>query len=493
MHVLTKITSSRSTSRKLCAGVFCSGRKSPNRHFTIPLICCLLTTLVLSVACNRNASPTQYQSSHTFANAVQAPLTSNLVQHAENSGSEDNSITFVANWQSADDEQRDQKAELSAAEIFERRMLPILKSSKSSSCSECHFGGVDLRNYILENQTDMFAALRDQGLIDIKNPDESKILQFIARHTDKTDELTERVRKAEFTAFHDWIHAAVKDPVLQKANAPKRKLGGDVPTEFVRHLRRDHVLESFEENIWSEIGRCINCHSPERNQRLIAEHGEQISWIVPNDPAATLQKLVDAGDIDLESPESSSVLLKAAGLEKHGGGPKFTVGSRSYDNFLTFLRDYAAIVKGTYKSADQLPKQSHEIAMLTEQHLRIVDLPAGLDKKILQVNIYRWENGKWSDQLWATAQNPINGEKNEWQNLVTAVAERDSTRSKHMKPGKCDIPPGRYLAKIYIDRLDKQKSDPNRQIDADDFLGQAEFDGDWPPGYQPPKIVKAPR
>ncbi len=471
-----------------------SGRNSSSNQCVKPIVWCLLSSLLLLVACSRTDSETQSQSSHSFANSVQAfPNAADAYDFAEASP-EPGPLTLVAAWQSTGDDGKSQEdGKLSASEIFERRMLPILKSSKSSSCSECHFGGVDLRNYMLENQSDMFATLRDQGLIDLKKPDESKILQFIARHSDKTDELIERVRKSEFAAFRDWIHAAVKDPELQKAKSSKPKLDNDVPVELVRHLRRDHVIESFEENIWSEIGRCINCHSPDRNQRLIAEHGEQISWIVSNDPAATLQKLVDAGDIDIDSPEESSVLRKAAGLEKHGGGPKFTVGSRSYKNFQTFLSDYAAIVKGSYKSADELPKPSAEVAMLTEQHLRIVDLPTGLDKKILQVNIYRWVDGRWSDEIWATGQNPINGEKNEWQNLVTAIAKRDSSRAVEMKPGKCDIPSGKYLAKIYVDRNDKQNSHPNQELGKDEFLGQVEFDGDWPPGYQPPKIVQAPK
>jgi len=390
------------------------------------------------------------------------------------------------------DDQSNSTAKMSADEIFNRRMLPILRSDKSSSCSECHFGGVDLRNYLREDQADMFASLRDQGLIDVKDPDQSKILQFISRHTDKTDELTERVRKSEFSAFRDWIRAAVNDPKLMKSRSSTVKIGTEMPVDLIRHLRRDHVLNSFVEDIWSEIGRCINCHSPDRNQRLIKEHGEQMSWIVPNDPAATLEKLVDGGNIDLDDPEKSSVLQKPAGLEKHGGGPKFTLGSRSDKNFRVFLTDYAATKKGTYKSVDQLPKPRPDVAMLTEQHLRIVDLPKGLDKKILQVNIYPWDGDHWSSEIWGTSQNPINGEKNEWQNLVSEVAKRDSDRAKEMQSGKCRIPRGRYLVKIYVDKADRTIKQRDSELSETEFIGQVEIDGDWPPGYLPPKIIQAP-
>ena len=37
------------------------------------------------------------------------------------------------------------------AEIFERRIMPIFKSDKPSSCVECHLAGVDLKDYILDS------------------------------------------------------------------------------------------------------------------------------------------------------------------------------------------------------------------------------------------------------------------------------------------------------------------------------------------------------
>lgn len=380
--------------------------------------------------------------------------------------------------------------DLTAAEIFERRMLPILRSDKATSCTECHFGGVELRNYIRDNQATTFAALRDDGLIDVNHPDESKILQFINRHVEKSDPLIAKVRQAEYQAFRNWIRAAVKEPDLLAAKATGVAVGTELPTEVIRHMRRDHVLESFVENIWSEIGRCINCHSPDRNQRQVREHGEQVSWIVPRDPAATLQKLVDGGNIDTDSPGESMVLLKPVGLEKHGGGPKFALGSRTDKNFRRFLTDYAAVIHGTYKRTDQLPKPSPEVAGLTGQHLRIVGLPQGLDKKLLKANIYRWTDGHWSETPWGTAENPVNGEKNMWQSMVFFVAPRGSPRAQELQPDKeTRLPAGRYLIKIYVDRKNRTRTDRDYELGDADLLSQGEIDGDWLPGYQPPKVI----
>ena len=61
------------------------------------------------------------------------------------------------------------------AAIFEKRILPIFKSPQPSSCVDCHLAGVDLKNYILPSHEKTFLSLRDQGLIDLAKPDESRI------------------------------------------------------------------------------------------------------------------------------------------------------------------------------------------------------------------------------------------------------------------------------------------------------------------------------
>lgn len=207
-----------------------------------------------------------------------------------------------------------------ALELFQRRISPIMKSPNASSSSECHLSGVDLKNYIGDSQEETFAALRDAGLIDVERLDESKLLQFIHRTPDTPTPVGKRVRAEEYKAFQAWIRAAVKDPALIAAKANDNQLGPTLPLEVIRHSRKGRVLTSFVENIWSEMGRCVNCHSPELNRKKIGRNGhteedvDAISWIVPRNPEATLQKLLDTGNIDLESPDDSQVLTKPTGL-----------------------------------------------------------------------------------------------------------------------------------------------------------------------------------
>jgi hypothetical protein len=104
--------------------------------------------------------------------------------------------------------------------IFEQRIMPIFRSPNPSSCTECHLAGVDLKNYILPSHEKTFLSLRDQGLIDLENPADSKILRLIAMRggtNQGASLINAKVREAEFSAFSDWIKASSKDPSLRSA------------------------------------------------------------------------------------------------------------------------------------------------------------------------------------------------------------------------------------------------------------------------------------
>jgi len=385
-----------------------------------------------------------------------------------------------------------------ALELFTRRITPILKSPNASSCSECHLSGVDLKNYIGDSQEQTFAALREAGLIDVERPDESKLLKFIHRSPEKPTPVGKRARAEEYKAFQAWIRAAVKDPALIAASASDNQLGPTLPLEVIRHSRKGRVLTSFVENIWSEMGRCVNCHSPELNRKKIGRNGhtkedvDAISWIVPRDPEATLQKLLDTGNIDLEAPNDSQVLTKPAGLVKHGGGPKFPVGSRTDQNFRRFLNDYAAIANGEYDEAEDLPEAAETVDVMSGQHLRIIDLPEGLDKKLLRADLHRVTGDRVSNTRWATAEGPINGEGNMWQSLVFGTADRGSERANTLK-ADTPIPAGPYVIRIYIDRDDLTKRDRDYKLGDKEFFGRVSIRGQWKPGYKEPKVVRAPQ
>ena len=327
----------------------------------------------------------------------------------------------------------------SALDIFQKRIAPILASKNPSSCSECHLSGVDLKDYIDPDPIKTFAALRDAGMIDVAQPRQSKLLKFIARKPERSSLVTDKVRQQEYEAFAAWIEAAVKDPSLAKAKADA-KLGPAVPLEVLRHARRDQVLASFMDGVWSEVGRCAACHSPDRNQAQVKKHGEHISWIKLGDPQATLDHLMEYDLIDVDEPTKSQLLLKPTNQVKHGGGVKMTVGDRTYQQFLEFLNDYSQNKKGEYAAAAELPKPSAEVSTVSEHWFKVTDIPEALDQKVLRVDIYRWDqaSGKYSADRYATGDRQVFGKGKLWQQHLSLTAPRDSARAKRLQ-----LPPGK--------------------------------------------------
>src|SRR5205809_5576853 len=81
-----------------------------------------------------------------------------------------------------------------ASDIFTRRILPLAKADKPSSCAECHAAGVDLSQYIKDDAAATFAALRAAGLVNQEQPEKSKLLEFIARAPEKGDPIVAKLR-----------------------------------------------------------------------------------------------------------------------------------------------------------------------------------------------------------------------------------------------------------------------------------------------------------
>jgi hypothetical protein len=384
-------------------------------------------------------------------------------------------------------------ADDSSVAIFERRILPILQAKNPSSCSECHLSGVDLKDYVRPTQDETFAALRDGGLIDVAQPDRSKLLAFIARKPDKPSLVADKIRQQELEAFRAWIAAAVKDPQLLRAKGSGGKIGPQLPDEVIRHARKDRVLASFIDNVWSEVGRCAACHSPDRNQQQVKKHGEHISWIRLGDPAATLAYLREAELIDLNQPAKSLLLLKPLNQVKHGGGQKMAFGDRTYKQFRQFIDDLATTEQGKYTSLKQLPAESTEVSSVSEIWFKLEGVPTKYDKLVLQVDLYRWDEPakSWSKDRSATADRPIFGGGQLWQNHLSITAPRDSERAAAVR-NSAVLPAGRYLAKIYIDQQHKFEKQYPAVLGDDDLVGQFEVTSRWPAGYGEMTVAQFP-
>ena len=377
----------------------------------------------------------------------------------------------------------------SSLAIFEKRILPIFQSAKPSSCAECHLSGVDLKEYIRPNQQQTFASLVSAGLIDVAKPDESKILTFISRRPEKPSLVTDEIRQVEYEAFRAWVRAAVSDSTLI-ADKDVQPIGPQLSEEVIRHARKDRVLASFVENVWTEVGRCAACHSPDQNQKQVKEHGEQVSWITLRDPQATLNYMLEADLIDTDEPEKSLLLMKPTMQIKHGGGQKMVIGDRTYKQFRRFIDDYTAIVHAQYAKSEQLPEPSDEVSVVTDIWFKIEGVPAKYDKMLLQVDLYQQTDSGWSEHRVATSDRPAFGGGNLWQHSLSLTARRGTDWEKQIDGEK--LPSGKYLAKLHIDQTGKLQKDFTAELNEQDFVGEVEVESQWPAGYGNMTIVKFP-
>ncbi|MBP86370.1 MAG: hypothetical protein CMJ64_06605 [Planctomycetaceae bacterium] len=263
-----------------------------------------------------------------------------------------------------------------------------------------------------------------------------------------------------------------------------------MPDEVIRHARKDRVLASFVENVWTEVGRCAACHSPDQNQKQVKEHGEQVSWIKLRDPEAILTHMVDAGIINSDEPLESMLLTKPTTQVEHGGGQKMVVGDRTYKQFRRFIDDYASVVNAKYNAADALPAGSDEVSLVTDIWFKLTDVPAKYDKMLLQADLYRWTDDGWSEHRVASSDRLVFGKGKLWQHSLSLTAPRGSTWAEEMKSKR--LRGGQYLVKLYIDQIGKLQKDFRAELGKDEFVGQVEVESHWPPGYGRMTVVKFP-
>lgn len=380
-----------------------------------------------------------------------------------------------------------------ALTIFQQRILPIFNSPKPSSCTECHLAGLDLKDYITSDQQQTFASLKAQGLIDVKSPEKSKILEFIQREPENSAPVRQEVRRQEYDAFKAWIAAAVKDPgLLQDVGQKPTAVRPELPVEVIRHARQDRVLSSFVENVWSELNRCAACHSPQQNQKQVAKFGKRVSWITPDNPHATLDYLVAESLIDPAFPEESLLLTKPSLQVDHQGGLKISIGDRTYRQFERFINDYAAIKQGKYTKADQLPAVSAEVSQVSDVWLKLTEIPARFGKSLLRVEVYAVNGEQVSETPWAAGDRPIFPEKALWQQHLTIIAPRGTPRAGEITKRPV-LPAGRYQLRIYVDQAGKLANDPQAELGVGELVAETVIESRWDKGYGSMTVIRFPQ
>ncbi|WP_020471830.1 hypothetical protein [Zavarzinella formosa] len=376
--------------------------------------------------------------------------------------------------------------------MFEQRIMPIFKSPNPSSCVQCHLAGVDIKNYILPSAEKTFRSMRDQGLIDLKSPADSKILKLIemGQKDPKAPAIHANNRKAELEAFTAWIKACAADKTLSESPklAEAEQAKPPVPDAVIRHARKDRLLESFERNIWAMRFRCMNCHTEgtPANDKYRKQFGDRVAWVRKGGSGETMNFLLESKLIDVKTPENSLLIQKPLNAVKHEGGLKFAVGDQAHKSFRQWVEDVAAIKSNAYqKVADLPPVVKSPRAFGTELWLKVGNTPPAWGDKLLQVDVHaRTADGKgWEKTPIASTDRIVFGKGSMWQHTLTLFAEPGSDLAKKWANGKPFLPRGTYLLKAYVDANGRLKKDWKSPLTDKDFVGQVEITADWREGY----------
>jgi hypothetical protein len=166
------------------------------------------------------------------------------------------------------------------------------------------------------------------------------------------------------------------------------------------------------------------------------------------------------------------------------------VGDRTYKQFRRFIDDYAATIHSRYRASDELPTPSDEVSLVSEIWFKISDVPADYDKLLMQVDLHRWTSSGWSEYRVATSDRAVFGQGNLWQHTLSLTAPRGSPWAAQTQLKR--LPPGRYLAKLYIDQQGKLQKDFRLAMGAEELVGEVELECQWPEGYGSMTVVRFP-
>lgn len=245
--------------------------------------------------------------------------------------------------------------EAEPAQTFHDRIEPLLADGRVSTCNQCHLSGVDLSVFARQTPCETWACLREQGLVDVASPDQSKVLSWIERASPDSDLITPEVIEAERDAFRAWIEANVACPSAcgdVTCGAPDEGPQCEVkdhgptgaPDDSAELGCSDRELEQmFYDDVYAWRGRCFPCHfdtetkADQRAPRFLSAIGN-----CETGSAVSLKRMLELGVFDLNDPEQSLLLLKPLDLpeNRHGGGAKFTTKDQAYQSFLGFIARY---------------------------------------------------------------------------------------------------------------------------------------------------------
>jgi hypothetical protein len=252
-------------------------------------------------------------------------------------------------------------------ELYQRRIEPILKDDHPRSCNQCHLAGIDLSLFVKDTPCQTMACMEKLGLVDLAQPEASKVLSWIGRAKPESTLITADVIAKEHAAFLEWIRysascgkqvcATYDDPCGQnQADASTVcDIASDAGVDYVDpgDCKELTLEQLFSADVYKWRGRCYPCHFASDKSVAAAQ-----KWISDVDTSltvsgaacasgslATMRTALRLGLVDLNTPTQSLLLLKPLGQGgvPHGGGEKFDgAEDATYQSFLHWVDRYSA-------------------------------------------------------------------------------------------------------------------------------------------------------
>jgi hypothetical protein len=286
-------------------------------------------------------------------------------------------------------------------------------------------------------------------------------------------------------------------------------------------------------NVWSQRMRCFPCHTPHEidssngKHQVAIKNMKKFSEMYPPElierlrifketPEATLQYLVDRSRntatgqkplLNLDDPANSLLLLKpmskvpakkaddsfelptANGPITHMGGLKLHRNDQSYKSIIAWMKDYAAVVDGRYKSVDGLPADNWSGSKLV---LRLTAAPAEWTVGTpVQLFVHSWnaDTDSWNEQAVAFTQGTVTP-RHMVNGTLLLLASDKSTHQKQPDTEHLTLPRGRYQIRAYVDSKGLLNSDPTLMLGREQFVGQAEIkSARWREGFRQAESV----
>lgn len=248
------------------------------------------------------------------------------------------------------------------AELYEKRIAPLLADERPKSCNQCHLAGVDLELFVRDTPCQTMACMVELGLVNLQEPSQSMVLGWIGRAAPASDGITAEVIAEEREGFRQWIEQSAQCGLCYPGDNPCGDSGGSVDDCTIHEAEPtsydptdpggcdDKTLEQlFASSFFPYRRRCFPCHFEGQDA-----YKEAPRWISVGDcdiaSLETYRQVIERGFIDVDEPSKSRWLLKpldeALGGIQHGGGVKFhSLDEPAYVSMLAFSERYAACAK----------------------------------------------------------------------------------------------------------------------------------------------------